>query len=71
MSGRPLLEIPQGGPRAVAEISEALRDARVSGLLDCAAGRAAVAASSRSGIVLMRQRGASIRVIARWFGISP
>lgn len=74
LSERRLLEIPQVGPRAVADISEALRDPRVCSddsieLLGSLQAR--VVSERDRELVRMRQSGASIRVIARRFGISP
>jgi DNA-directed RNA polymerase sigma subunit (sigma70/sigma32) len=74
MSEGRLLEIPQVGPKAVADISEALRDPRVGSddSIELLGALAARVVSERDGeLVRMRQSGASIRVIARRFGISP
>jgi DNA-directed RNA polymerase sigma subunit (sigma70/sigma32) len=74
MSERRLLNIPQVGPKAVADVSEALRDPRVAsdGSIELVGALAARVVSERDGqLVRMRQSGESIRVIARRFGISP
>ncbi len=74
LSERRLLEIPQVGPGAVADISEALRDPRVcsdDSIERLGSPQARVVSERDRELVRMRQSGASIRVIARRFGISP
>jgi hypothetical protein len=73
MSERRLLEIPQVGPKAVADISAALRDPRLcsgDSIELLGAPPARVVSGRDRELVRMRQSGASIRVIARRFGIS-
>jgi hypothetical protein len=73
MSERRLLEIPQVGPKAVADIT-ALRDPRAcsdDSIELLGVPQARVVCGRDGELVRMRQRGASIRVIARRFGISP
>jgi hypothetical protein len=74
LSERRLLKIPQVGPRAVVDISEALRDPRVcsdDSIELLGSPQARVVSQRDRELVRMRQSGASIRVIARLFEISP
>jgi len=69
-----LLEIPQLGPKAVADVSAALADPRLRSedsieLLGLPP--APVISERDQELVRMRQRGATIAAIARRFGISP
>jgi DNA-binding CsgD family transcriptional regulator len=69
-----LLEIPQLGPQAVADVSAALADPRLRSedsieLLGLP--QAPVISERDQELVRMRQRGATIAAIARRFGISP
>jgi len=69
-----LLEIPQLGPKAVADVSAALADPRLRSedsieLLGLP--QAPVISERDQELVRMRQRGATIAAIARRFGISP
>lgn len=69
-----LLEIPQLGPKAVADVSAALADPRLRSedsieLLRLP--QAPVISERDQELVRMRQRGATIAAIARRFGISP
>lgn len=69
-----LLEIPQLGPKAVADVCAALADPRLRSedsieLLGLP--QAAVISERDQELVRMRQRGATIAAIARRFGISP
>ena len=69
-----LLEIPQLGPKAVADVSAALADPRLRSedsieLLGLP--QAPVISERDQELVRMRQRGAAIAAIARRFGISP
>jgi hypothetical protein len=73
MSERRLPEIPQVGPKAVADISAALRDPRAcsnDSIELLGSPQARVVSERDRELVRMRQRDASIRVIARRFGIS-
>jgi len=68
-----LLEIPMIGPKAVADITEALGDSSVcsSDLIEVLGLPPARVISERdSELVRMRQQGATIAAIARHFGIS-
>ena len=68
-----LLEIPMIGPKAVADIAEALRDPAVCStdpIEVLALPPARVISERDSELVRMRQQGAGVAVIARRFGIS-
>jgi hypothetical protein len=68
-----LLEIPMIGPKAVADIAEALRDPAVCStdpIEVLALPPAGVISERDSELVQMRQQGAGVAVIARRFGIS-
>ncbi len=72
-AGTRLLEIPMIGPKAVADIAQALRDRSVRSTdpIEVLALPPARAISERdSELVRMRQQGAGVAVIARRFGIS-
>jgi hypothetical protein len=73
MSQRRLLEIPQVGPKAVADISAALRDPRLcsgDSIELLGALQARVVSERDRELVRMRQQGAGVAVIARRFGIT-
>jgi DNA-binding CsgD family transcriptional regulator len=73
MSGCGLLETPQVGPKAVADISAALRDPRLcsgDSIELLGAPQARVVSERDRELVRMRQQGASVAVIARRFEIS-
>jgi len=73
-SERRLLKIPQVGLGAVAAISEALGDPRVcsdDSIELLGSPQARVVSERDRELVRMRQSGASMRVIAPRFGISP
>jgi hypothetical protein len=68
-----LLEIPMIGPKAVADIAQALRDRAVcstDSIEVLGLPPARVISARDSELVRMRQEGATIDVIARRFGIS-
>lgn len=68
-----LLEIPMVGPKAVADIAEALRDPSVcstDSIEVLGLPPARVISERDSELVRMRRQGATIDVIARRFGIS-
>lgn len=69
-----LLEIPQLGPKAVADVSAALADPRLrseDSIELLGSPHAPVISERDQELVRMRQRGATIAAIARRFGISP